>query len=848
MKLFAWVCRPGVVWAVLALPLILVEVWLVCTIGGYGWGRFTGDVFFAVALSGLLLLIARWRVFGVAAGFLAWIGYLLVLLVALAESVSFYFQGSGFNDRFFANLRLINLRSALDAFPGVAVICALGATAVLILSGWLLIRQSALHARDEFIHAVFKGLALVVLVAAIVLLPSAPRRLSAYFSGYLHAGTLAASEHGRFAAGHVNFAPVTRDALTARAGKNLVIIYMESLERIYTDNAIFPGLAPNLNHYRAHALDFAGYLTFDGANYTMAGLFSSQCGVPYYNNPWTAYWYANNDNSDISFQPELVCLGDVLRVAGYRQVFMNGSPLSFADQGEFFKLHGYDEEDGLDELEQAKGDKLRESGWGLYDSELFSLAEKKFERLSSAGKPFNLTLLTIDNHPPHGRPSPGCPVYKAGAPSTLQSVHCTDYLVGRFLDAISRNPAWKNTVVVVMSDHQAMPNDARPLYPKWYVRRPLLFILNAGQGVRHQRFYHMDIAPTVLDLMGVRTDADFMAGADRSAANAPDSPLVNDPATAAVLRNAVWALVKPVDLCRNDVLAEFDQDKGFGVGGRWVGLSSNGVRSIGINSTQLLALLIGSNDIKPLAGARDRIASSLRSQRGRHGLVFTPDTSVPDTTAFGVDWLGRQGSRFHLGNVPRLSGLRITLPDCAAQIERMDRASDSVADPVRWSVRTEPLYPRIPALPSSLDFRTPVAGMLERDLGWYHWQGGGSWTSGDAVAIGFRLPPQHCHGADAVFQVHPFLAPSRPALDVDVFVNGVKSAQWQMAGAVDERSELVPIRTRDAQCRVDILFRFVRPGSAHPPFPAGEDQRPLELEFINMTISPPTQEARRAPM
>ena len=150
-----------------------------------------------------------------------------------------------------------------------------------------------------------------------------------------------------------------------------------------------------------------------------------------------------------------------------------------------------------------------------------------------------------------------------------------------------------------------------------------------------------------------------------------------------------------------------------------------------------------------------------------------------------------------------------------------------------------PLYPQVESLPALLDFRTASAGLLERDLGWYHWQGGGSWTSGDAAAIGFRLPAQYCHRADAVFDVHPYLAPSRPSLDVSVMVNGTRAAQWRIGGKSGVQEVEVPIVTADARCRVDMLFRFNRPGSPQSPFPTSEDARPLQLEFIKMRIIPP---------
>lgn len=64
-----------------------------------------------------------------------------------------------------------------------------------------------------------------------------------------------------------------------------------------------------------------------------------------------------------------------------------------------------------------------------------------------------------------------------------------------------------------------MRNVASPLYPPDDQRKPLLFVLNAGVGMRPAHVYHMDIAPTTLALMGVHSNVRFMAGANRGAAD-----------------------------------------------------------------------------------------------------------------------------------------------------------------------------------------------------------------------------------------------------------------------------------------------------------------------------------------
>lgn len=831
-------------WLALAVPLVAIGLWAQRAGLGFPRAWANWDVVTGLVVAGLAVLIARRRLAGRLSWPLAWIVYLAALVLALSEAISFYFQASTFNARFFANLRLESLGTSLHAFPllfggAVAVLVV-----VLVLAAWGLRALARLPAAAPVRRAREAAVPLALLVAAL-LLPSPWQRLGRFVVQYQRSNTFADRAAPAQLRGLADPDPVPRDQVRAAAGRNLVIIYMESLERIYTDERIFPGLTPNLNRWRAQGLDYTDYLTFTGADYTIAGLFASQCGVPYLPSPVRALELGGNNANASSFQPDLACLGDVLHAAGYEQVFMNGVDLSFADDGTFFRLHGFDQVLGLKQLESADGNRLPQPGWGLYDRDLFRLAARIFAKLAASGRPFNLDVLTIDNHPPHGRPSPGCPAYAANPNDTLQSVHCTDYLVGKFLDTIRDNPAWKNTVVVVMSDHQSLRNDAWPLYPKSYKRRPLLFILNAGQGRRDMRFYHMDIAPTVLHLMGVKTNATFLAGADRSAPDAPGSPLVNDAADVALLRKAEWARAQPLALCKGGVLVGGAAD-GVAIGGYPVPMLRRGREMAGLQSGGAWLVWLGKSSVHGRVLDSNESASALlaRGVRGESVWLTTPLEGRDVLKQISIDWIGQHGGRTHIADVPRLRGLSITSPDCAALLERMDRlpAGGTLDLSAEFRAKTAPLYPKVT---DPVWFDKPGVLAFEREVGWLRPEIWGSFTIGDHATLGFTLPREHCHAQTFDFKVHPFIAPSRPVLDVKVFANGALMTTWRF----DKRDTgttwhhvSATVRSPDAQCRVDLRFEFSRPGALPPPYPEGEDPRPLQLLFLSMepTAGPPT--------
>lgn len=846
--------RAWVPWLLLALPLLAIGAWLATLGAGYGAALLLEGWVAALGFTGLLVSFARWRVLGPVSWLLAWVVYLAAFAIALAEAMAWYFQGSGFSIRFFANLRLGNLQAGLQAFPALATSVAGILLVVLLGSAWLLLRL-ARRSEHRPGHAGRKAALLLALGAVTVIAPSAWQRLGAFVIHYRQNSALASAALAGSQTLLADPNPVPRSAVRARPGKNLVIIYMESLERIYTDNKIFPGLTPNLNQWRARGLDYAGYLTYPGADYTIAGLFASQCGVPYLPSPIKALDGSGNNTNVTGFQPNLACLGDVLHAAGYDQAFMNGVDLSFAGDGTFFRLHGFNQVLGLKQLDDLNGKPLPHPGWGLYDSDLFRLAAKKYAQLAAADKPFNLDVLTIDNHPPHGRPSPGCPKYAANDNDVLQAVHCTDYLVGKFLDTISKSPAFKNTVVVVMSDHQSMRSDAYPLYPKWYKRRPLLFILNAGQGRRAMRFYHMDIAPTVLHLMGVKTNATFLAGADRSAANAPNSPLENTPVDVAILRRALWARAQPLTLCKRGVLVGA-ADAGVRIGGYpipmvWHGRPVNGLWSdrawlVQIGSNSVHGMVLNTKDGTPMA--LPKLVTLAHEYMGEgSALLVRPLLGAGVLRRFSIDWVGSHGGLTHLADVPRLRDLEIASPDCASLLTQMNAlpTGETLDLSKRFKATTAPLYPK---LPKFVSFTKPDVLPYLREVGWSSTSPWGDFASGAYATMGFTLPRKFCHAREFKFTVHPYLPASRPNLGVKVYANGALLTTWSF-GPQDTKPTWhdvsVLVRTPDPECRVDLKFVFSRPGAAPPPYPKGEDRRPLQLAFLSVQHMPPVDAAHK---
>jgi phosphoglycerol transferase len=165
--------------------------------------------------------------------------------------------------------------------------------------------------------------------------------------------------------------PAFLDITKSNRSKNLILIYVESLEKSYSDNLIFSRnlLEPldNLNGFQ-----FDKFSQVSGTGWTIAAMVASQCSVPF-----KPIDLPNiNVHGDLikNFLPNITCLGDTLKEVGYINVFMGGASSVFSGKGKFLANHGYEQIHGLEEW-KMKGYKDNDfSDWGLHDDDLFQEA------------------------------------------------------------------------------------------------------------------------------------------------------------------------------------------------------------------------------------------------------------------------------------------------------------------------------------------------------------------------------------------------------------------------------------------------------------------------------------------
>jgi phosphoglycerol transferase MdoB-like AlkP superfamily enzyme len=402
-----------------------------------------------------------------------------------ALSTSFITQGLPFNDAFFAHLDGTTLAMAWRTDGPRLAAMALYVVAAPVAVYLLTARPAGAVGRGAGVHLVPKLAALGLSVAL-----SYPLAAFADYRGAkAEASARLLTEIARVRA--------EPDAAVVPAGapRNLVLIYLESVEETFFDETLFPDLVPNLTRLRDEAVWFGGMRQYPGTGWTIAAMVASQCGVPLLSEMWGNDILTTIDNPFA----RITCLGEHLKQAGYATAFVGGATLKFAGKGNFLRDNGFDIRLGLDELPNTGAHK-----WGLYDADTFAHAQELFDGLAGGEAPFLLSVLTLDTHFPDGMPSPGCRPYAEDALLMLDAVHCTDQLVAAFVERIRSSPAGRDTVVAIMSDHLFMEGEVEALLDRGK-RRPFFFLLDPARSpVRLEGpATHFDIAPTLLEAVGL---------------------------------------------------------------------------------------------------------------------------------------------------------------------------------------------------------------------------------------------------------------------------------------------------------------------------------------------------------
>jgi phosphoglycerol transferase MdoB-like AlkP superfamily enzyme len=199
-------------------------------------------------------------------------------------------------------------------------------------------------------------------------------------------------------------------------------------------------------------------------------------------------------------QSDFFTVASLLKPLGYKSSFIYGG------EGRFDNMRSWYMGNGFDEVIEQKDYKNPSfvSTWGVSDEDLVIKANETFKTHAAKGEKFVSVMFSSSNHSPFELPEgkidfiPGKP--KKGVEN---AVKYADFAIGRFFDLAKKESYYKDTVFVVVADHNVRVY-GDDLVPVNMFHIPALII---SDGIRAQKFDTLstqpDVLATALDLIGV---------------------------------------------------------------------------------------------------------------------------------------------------------------------------------------------------------------------------------------------------------------------------------------------------------------------------------------------------------
>jgi phosphoglycerol transferase MdoB-like AlkP superfamily enzyme len=192
-------------------------------------------------------------------------------------------------------------------------------------------------------------------------------------------------------------------------------------------------------------------------------------------------------------------LGDVLNKHGYQSYFIYGGRSYFENMNAFFSGNGYHI---VDQNSVASNEIEFANAWGMADGDLYQQALKVADRSAQIQQPFFLHLMTTSNHRPYTYPDGKIDIPSGSG--RAGAIKYTDYAIGEFLHKAQAKPWFKDTIFVILADHQAGSAGKRSLpIERYHIPLWIYAPEQIQPGKVATLASQIDIPPTLLGLLNM---------------------------------------------------------------------------------------------------------------------------------------------------------------------------------------------------------------------------------------------------------------------------------------------------------------------------------------------------------
>jgi phosphoglycerol transferase MdoB-like AlkP superfamily enzyme len=186
---------------------------------------------------------------------------------------------------------------------------------------------------------------------------------------------------------------------------------------------------------------------------------------------------------------------------GYHTEFVYGGEAHFDNMRGFFTGNGFQKV-----VDRRDMNPVFEGSWGASDEDLFNKSLERLKTLHDSGKPFFSLIFSSSNHEPFQFPDGRITLHDQEKQTVNNAVKYADYALGRFIAEAKKQDYWKDTVFLIVADHDnRVYGDSLVPINKFHIPGLIL-----GADVQPKKITtiasQIDLAPTLLSLMGVSSE------------------------------------------------------------------------------------------------------------------------------------------------------------------------------------------------------------------------------------------------------------------------------------------------------------------------------------------------------
>lgn len=276
-------------------------------------------------------------------------------------------------------------------------------------------------------------------------------------------------------------------------GTNVCFILLESFGTMYSGPNSPESYTPFLDSLLTQSMFFEDAIA--NGRTSMDALPSVISSIPAYTNEsFILSAYSANQ-----FQG----LPSILNKKGYYSAFFHGANNGSMRFDAFTSAAGFDSYYGRNEY---PNDAHFDGNWGIEDHHMLSFAVDEMNRFE---KPFFSMIFTLSSHHPYTIPTSFKSKVKHGPEPLCATISYVDFALKEFWEKAQKKAWFKNTLFVFCADHVGPTKRSDRCSLEWTYRIPIGFYhasMKLPKVKRGQVFQQIDIMPTIIDLLGLKTN------------------------------------------------------------------------------------------------------------------------------------------------------------------------------------------------------------------------------------------------------------------------------------------------------------------------------------------------------